>query len=193
MFIVMLAIFHEQDPTDNPRADVNGDGVINLVDAEIIGEHLGEQTVPAAPNPLVLPTGVTHDIVAQTLDILLSMDNGTPIFKRSIARLQKILASFIPEKTALLPNYPNPFNPETWIPYQLSEPATVTLTIYSAKGTVIRTLQIGNMSAGIYQTKSRAAYWDGKNKLGEPVASGVYFYTLTADDFTATHKMLLIK
>ena len=193
MFIVMLAILHEQDPTDNPRADVNGDGVINLVDAEIIGEHLGEQTVPAAPNPLVLPTGVTHDIVAQTLDILLSMDNGTPIFKRSIARLQKILASFIPEKTALLPNYPNPFNPETWIPYQLSEPATVTLTIYSAKGTVIRTLQIGNMPAGIYQTKSRAAYWDGKNKLGEPVASGVYFYTLTADDFTATHKMLLIK
>ena len=193
LFIVMLVIFLKQDLTDNPRADVNGDGVIDETDAEIIGKHLGEQTIPAAPKPFVIPTGVTHDMVAQTLDILLSMDNGTPVFKQSIAILQKILASFIPEKTALLPNYPNPFNPETWIPYQLSEPATVTLTIYSAKGAVIRTLQLGNMPAGIYQTKTRAAYWDGKNKLGEPVASGVYFYTFTADDFTATHKMLLIK
>ena len=98
-----------------------------------------------------------------------------------------------PEKTALLPNYPNPFNPETWIPYQLAEPAEVTLTIYALNGALVRTLALGHRPPGIYQTRSRAAYWDGKNDVGEPVASGVYFYTLTADDFTATGKMLIRK
>ena len=98
-----------------------------------------------------------------------------------------------PENTTLLPNYPNPFNPETWIPYQLSEPADVTLRIYTAKGVLVRTLGLGQLPAGIYQSQSRAAYWGGKNQLGEPVASGIYFYTLSADDFTATRKMLIVK
>ncbi|RKU15994.1 hypothetical protein C6501_06055 [Candidatus Poribacteria bacterium] len=96
-------------------------------------------------------------------------------------------------KTGLLPNYPNPFNPETWIPYQLAKPADVTLTIYALDGTVVRTLSLGHQSVGIYRSKSRAAYWDGKNAQGEPVASGVYFYTLTAGDFSATRKMLIRK
>ena len=99
----------------------------------------------------------------------------------------------IPEETSLLPNYPNPFNPETWIPYQLSKPAEVTLHIYGVNGALIRTLSLGHQAAGIYQNRSRAAYWDGKNALGEPVASGLYFYTLTAGDFTATRKMLIRK
>ena len=89
-----------------------------------------------------------------------------------------------PDKTALLPNYPNPFNPETWIPYQLAEAAEVTFHIYAANGVLVRTLDFGHQPAGIYQYRSRAAYWDGKNEVGEPVASGVYFYTLTAGDFT---------
>ena len=82
---------------------------------------------------------------------------------------------------------------ETWIPYQLSEPAEATVTIYAADGRLIRTLALGHQSAGVYQDKNRAAYWDGRNELGEPVASGVYFYTLKADDFTATRKMLIRK
>ena len=98
-----------------------------------------------------------------------------------------------PDKTALLPNYPNPFNPETWIPYQLAEAAEVTFHIYAANGVLVRTLDFGHQPAGIYQYRSRAAYWDGKNEVGEPVASGVYFYTLTAGDFTATRKMLIRK
>ena len=102
-------------------------------------------------------------------------------------------APVLPAQTVLLSNYPNPFNPETWIPYQLAKAADVTLTIYAADGTVIRTLSLGQQATGIYQNRSRAAYWDGRNALGEPVASGVYFYTLTAGDFTATRKMLIRK
>ena len=108
----------------------------------------------------------------------------------------------IPETTALLPNYPNPFNPETWLPYQLATPAKVTLSIYSVDGRLVRTLDLGHQSAGVYRSKHRAAYWDGRNDKGEKVSSGVYFYTLstestrdsvTAGDFTATRKLLIVK
>ena len=101
--------------------------------------------------------------------------------------------AFLPNETALLANYPNPFNPETWIPYQLAEPAEVTVHIYAINGTLVRTLDLGHQPAGLYQYRSRAAYWNGKNELGESVASGVYFYTFTAGDFTATRKMLIRK
>ena len=101
--------------------------------------------------------------------------------------------SQVPSESALLPNYPNPFNPETWLPYHLAEPAEVTLSIYSAGGQLVRTLALGHQPAGIYASKSRAAYWDGRNAVGERVASGVYFYTLTAGDFAATEKMLIMK
>ena len=94
---------------------------------------------------------------------------------------------------ALLVNFPNPFNPETWIPYQLAKPAEVTITIYAVSGHVVRQLVLGHQAAGIYRNRSRAAYWDGKNEFSEPVASGLYFYTLTAGNFTATRKMLIQK
>ena len=96
-------------------------------------------------------------------------------------------------ENALLANFPNPFNPETWIPYQLSKSTQVTITIYAVNGQIVRELALGHQSAGTYQTRSRAAHWDGRNELGEPVASGVYFYKLTADDFTATRKLLIRK
>ena len=99
----------------------------------------------------------------------------------------------IPEETSLLPNYPNPFNPETWIPYQLATAADVSIDIYAADGKLVRSLDLGHQPIGIYENKSRAAYWDGKNASGEPVASGIYFYTLTAGEFTATRKMLIRK
>ena len=99
----------------------------------------------------------------------------------------------IPEKTALLPNYPNPFNPETWIPYHLATDAAVVLTIYDVRGSIVRMLMLGHQPAGVYQSRGRAAYWDGKNQFGEKVASGVYFFTLTAGDFTATRKLLIAK
>ncbi len=99
----------------------------------------------------------------------------------------------LPDKNVLLANYPNPFNPETWIPYQLSAAADVTVSIHSVAGKLVRTLTLGHQAAGVYQNRSRAVYWDGRNQLGEPVASGVYFYTLKAGDFSATKKMLIRK
>ena len=85
------------------------------------------------------------------------------------------LIADLPQTTQLWANYPNPFNPETWIPYQLAKETKVTLQIYSVNGALIRTLTLGHQPAGIYQTRSRAAYWNGRNEWGEPVASGVYF------------------
>ena len=101
--------------------------------------------------------------------------------------------SQVASETVLLSNYPNPFNPETWIPYRLAESADVMLSIYSADGKLVRSLALGHQAAGIYENKSRAAYWDGRNTMGEHVASGLYFYTLTAGDFAATKKMLIMK
>ena len=99
----------------------------------------------------------------------------------------------LPETTALLTNFPNPFNPETWIPYQLAEPAEVALTIYDIRGAVVRELKLGHQAPGFYQSRSRAIHWDGRNMLGEKVATGLYFYTLKAGDFTATRKLLIRK
>ena len=98
-----------------------------------------------------------------------------------------------PLETSLLANYPNPFNPETWLPYQLASPVEVHIVIYAADGQLIRRLDLGYQPVGFYESRSRAAYWDGKNAVGEPVASGVYFYTFTAGDFTATRRMLILK
>ena len=96
-------------------------------------------------------------------------------------------------ENTLLANYPNPFNPETWIPYQLSASADVSVSIYAVDGRLVRRLDLGHQVAGVYRSRSRAAYWDGRNEFGERVASGLYFYTLTAGDFTATRKMLIRK
>ena len=102
-------------------------------------------------------------------------------------------APLTPAETALFPNYPNPFNPETWIPYQLTKPADVTLTIYDVTGREVRRLALGHQPAGFYRSRGRAVYWDGRNQIGEKVATGLYFYTLTAGEFTATGKMLIQK
>ena len=102
-------------------------------------------------------------------------------------------APMLPKTTELLTNFPNPFNPETWIPYQLANPAEVTLTIHDIQGRIVRTLRLGHQPAGFYQSRSKAAHWDGRNYLGEKVATGVYFYTLKAGDYMATRKLLIRK
>jgi hypothetical protein len=103
------------------------------------------------------------------------------------------LGHIIPEKSALLQNYPNPFNPETWIPFHLRNDASVSVRIYSISGQLIRILDLGYRDAGIYASRSRAAYWNGKNEAGEKAASGIYFYSITAGDFSATRKMTVRK
>ena len=107
--------------------------------------------------------------------------------------LAELVAYEIPAKTELLLNYPNPFNPETWIPYRLAEDAFVTLTIYDLSGGVVRRLDVGLMIAAVYESRAKAVYWDGRNRFGERVASGIYFYTLTAGDYSATRKMVILK
>ncbi len=173
-------------------ADVNGDGVVNVQDLILVAGALGQ--APAAPSlhPAALATFTTADIrgwltQAQGLDLT------DPKLQSGIRFLEQLLLVLVPKETALLPNYPNPFNPETWIPYHLAKDADVALTIYAIDGQVVRRLALGHQPAGMYQTRSRAAYWDGRNAFGEPVASGVYFYTLTAGDFIATRKMLIRK
>ena len=99
----------------------------------------------------------------------------------------------VPKETKLLANYPNPFNPETWIPYRLAEAAEVALTIYDADGQVVRTIDVGHRTAAVYESRSKAIHWDGKNAVGEQVASGVYFYQFRAGDYTAMRKMVILK
>ena len=190
--LIVLSDRNKKTPV-NPRSDVNADGAVDAKDIVLVAEHFGEKNAGAAPSNLMLPPGITLKIIQDALELLNTADDGSLTFNRSIAKLEQLLALFVPEKTALLHNYPNPFNPETWIPYQLAEPANVTLHIYAASGVLVRTLTLGHQPAGIYQHRSRAVYWDGKNHVGESVASGVYFYTLTAGDFSATGKMLIRK
>ena len=175
----------------NP-ADVNEDGVVNIADlVKVAGALRGQAAAPAAH------TYALGIFTASELQQWLAQAQHLPLTdatsQRGILLLEQLLAALTPKETALLSNYPNPFNPETWIPYQLAEPADVTLSIHTADGTLVRTLALGHQPIGIYQDKSRAAYWDGKNGHGESVASGVYFYTLNAGTFSQTKKMLILK
>ena len=191
--LVLVSNHLGQTDLTNPRVDVNGDGIVTIADLVQVAQHLGESTVSPAPAPVAVPADLTYETVQGWIDHARAADDGSLVFRQGIANLESLLASLIPEKTVLLPNYPNPFNPETWIPYHLSEPADVTLNIYSVDGKVVRHLELGHQAAGYYQSRSRAAYWDGRNAVGEPVASGVFFYTLTAGDFSAIRKMVILK
>ena len=179
----------------NLRTDVNRDGEINIQDLVLVARHIGESTETSAAPPIVSIDNeeLMPEMIEAWIEQAQTADDGSLVFRQGIENLKRLLASLIPEKTALLANYPNPFNPETWIPYHLAKPVDVTLTIYAANGAVVRTIALGHQVAGMYQSRSRAAYWDGRNAVGEPVASGIYFYTLTAGDYTATRKMLIIK
>ena len=176
----------------NRHTDVNRDGKINIADLVLIAQHIDEASA-AAPSAVAMESGLSPATVEAWIALARLENDGSVAFQRGVAVLQRLLLAMRPERTVLLPNYPNPFNPETWIPYHLSEPARVTVRLYAVDGTLVRTLDLGHQASGRYDERSRAAYWDGKNALGEPVASGIYFYTLIAGDFTATRKMLIRK
>ena len=133
-----------------------------------------------SPNPFIGVKPLQYTVTAEDV-------------KQSLIQLPELVAYEIPAETELLANYPNPFNPETWIPYRLAEDAFVTLTIYDLSGQVVRTLDVGHQVAAVYESWSKAVYWDGRNGLGEQVASGVYFYHLSAGDYSATRKMVILK
>ena len=178
--------------TGDNIADTNDDGVVNIADLVNVVGSFGQPSAAPAQLSKAL-TGLTAAEVEELLTHARKLDLTNPMVQQWITALEHHLATLIPKETALLANYPNPFNPETWIPYQLASPADVTVHIYGINGTLVRTLSLGHQTAGMYHGKSRAAYWDGKNELGESVASGIYFYTLTVGDFIATRKMLIRK
>lgn len=159
------------------HTDVNSDGVVNLVDLVIVASRYGER-ITGDPNP---NPDVNRDGIVDINDLIL-ISNEMPV---GVAPTQ------LPIATRLFHNYPNPFNPETWIPYTLSYPANVDIDIHATDGSLVRRLVIGRQPAGLYVNKANAAYWDGRNAFGEPVASGLYFFTLTAGDYIATRKMII--
>ena len=173
-------------------ADVDDSGIVDIEDLILVAQAIDDAADAPAIRPqmqAIFTQGQLRELIAEVK----VRKNISPSYQKGLALLEQFFRLATPKKTALLANYPNPFNPETWIPYQLAKAADVTVTIYAVDGIVVRTLSLGHQPIGIYQDKSRAAYWDGKNALGEPVASGVYFYTLTAGEFTATRKMLIQK
>ena len=177
-------------PAGSP-VDLNGDGVVSILDLILAARAIGSTTASAAP--AIGAENVDPAAIEVWIAQARSEDDGSLAFKQGIENLERLLASLIPEETALLRNYPNPFNPETWIPYQLAHAADVTLTIYDTKGVLVRQLDLGHQQAGYYTNKTRAAYWDGRNHLGELVGSGVYFYHLRAGDYSTIRKMVILK
>ena len=99
----------------------------------------------------------------------------------------------LPKSFALLQNYPNPFNPETWIPYELSTARDVNVIIYNLSGQMVRRLELGSKMPGRYVDKSKAAYWDGTNEIGEQVSSGIYFYQLQTGRESSVKKMIVVR
>ena len=186
-------------PANSP-VDLNRDGVVSILDLILAAQAIGTTTTPAAPvalNPDLIGAVGAESVDAATIEAWIAQarleDDGSLAFKQGIENLERLLASLIPEETALLHNYPNPFNPETWIPYQLAHAADVTLTIYDTQGVLVRQLDLGYQQPGYYTKRTRAAYWDGRNHLGEAVGSGVYFYHLHAGDYSAIQKMVILK
>ena len=219
--LVWVAVSYGMRGTGLP-ADVNADGIVNIqdlvavaagIDAGIVlPTKIAEEVLLAAAldgaagAPVIgfntrseALSGVTaYRNVANALADAKHLAIDDVRLGEGVALLETLLQVLaemkaIPETTALLPNYPNPFNPETWIPYHLATDADVTLTIYDIRGVAVRQLVLGHQPAGVYESRGRAAYWDGKNQIGETVASGLYFYTLTAGDFNATRKLLIAK
>ena len=193
--LILVAQRFGETARANSEVDINDDGIINILDLIIVAQHMGESTTSASPSIFAMDDIEELDpaMIQAWIEQAQLEDDGSIAFQQGIAKLQRLLALLIPEKAMLLPNYPNPFNPETWIPYHLANPSNVTITIYDVRGTVVRQLDLGHQPQGYYTTRHRAAYWDGRNAVGERVASGTYFYQLKAGNVSLLRKMLILK
>ena len=179
--------------TSNNKYDVNGDGTVNVKDYDLVFDNLAPGAAAAPAIVGMKFSAAQIDRIEEQIDLLIATNDRSPATLRTLIYLQQLLVTARPEKTQLLANYPNPFNPETWIPYELATDTDVRLTIYNTQGVVIRTLQLGHQSAGYYTGRDRAAYWDGRNSVGEQVASGLYFYQLETDTMSSLRKMVILK
>ena len=177
--------------------DVNRDGVVNTLDLVLVGAHLGETYENNAQAPGAISSAINTELLQAKLrriyaELIHSLDES-PLALRAIQALEHLMFSSLPEHNLLLQNYPNPFNPETWMPFQITATSDVTMDIYSDHGHLVRRVPLGILRPGRYISRSEAAYWDGKNSLGEPVTTGTYFYTISTETFRATKKMIVIK
>lgn len=188
--LLLVANSFNVDTLYYPKVDVNRDGSVDLIDFLLVASHLGESNTTKAPKTIHISSQHV-DRINQLLTEARIANDGSKVFRQGIANLEMLINSTIPKDSSLLPNYPNPFNPETWIPYDLAEDSDVNIYIYNLKGESIRHLEVGFKSPGKYRSRSRAAYWDGCNSLGEEVASGVYFYTFHTQHTRATRKMAI--
>ena len=180
--------------------DANSDGTVNVSDLERIGSHLGENA--SAPslhfNRSDPPIRYQASSVKRQFQALAALESLIPssrgahiahdLLEGWLSRLELPIAEM-----KLLPNYPNPFNPETWIPYQLAAAAHVRIRIYDVAGHLVRKLDLGTKPARSYLSRESAAYWDGRNDTGEEVSSGVYFYTLELGDYRRTRRMTVVR
>ena len=197
--IILVAQNLGQKPPSNPRVDVNKDGQVNILDLVGVAENLGEK-VAAAPSQMdIIRSTVSSPkeimTVQRALRELEAIPEKSPNIRITIQFLRAWLVNANQSvwETRLLPNYPNPFNPETWIPYQLAETADVKVKIYNVGGQLVRTIPVGFKPVGYYLTRERAVYWDGRNATGEPVSSGVYFLQFIAGNFSATQRIVVLK
>ena len=175
------------------KYDLNGDGVVDVKDITAINGAVnsGDPAAPSLTDVDVTRLDVT--VLHEQIAVLLASGDRSIAAKQTLAYLQQLLILARPDATVLLANYPNPFNPETWIPYHLASSTDVKINIYNARGTLVRELTLGHQTAGYYTNRSRAAYWDGRNALGERVASGIYFYQLQTDALSPLRKMVILK
>ncbi len=186
---------------DREAADANRDGLVDTDDLLFVFEKQDRPVRLAPPLLSVQDTDLNWQLLERIdagqlrvqLAILSAKSDGSLKYQQTIAFLQAILITIQPNQTLLLVNYPNPFNPETWIPYQLARGSNVWIAIYDTKGAVVRRLALGYRSEGYYRIPSRAAYWDGRNEVGERVASGIYFYQLETEGVSLLRKMMIIK
>ena len=188
-----------QKPPRNPRADVNKDGQVNVLDLVLVAGALGENAAaaPTASDISESKVATPEEAIAinQALNALEEISEISGGVEASI-RLLRLWLTHLTQtvtETKLLPNFPNPFNPETWIPFQLAEGADVTLFIHDTGGRLVRQIPLGFKPAGYYLTRSEAAYWDGQNQNGEQVSSGVYFLRFVAERFSASRRVVIVK
>ena len=190
--ILDLVVVAQAFGKDSLQGDVNGDGVVNVFDLVFVAGAIGGGG--AAPSAYSLDSSI---ISAADVERWLALAGGLGVgdanFQCGIRFLEGLLAALTPVETTLLPNYPNPFNPETWIPYRLAREAEVMITIHDTKGTPVRRLALGNQEPGHYAERGKAAYWDGRNEDGEAVASGIYVYHFQAGDYAASRRMVIVK
>ncbi len=196
--IVLVAQHFGQKPPSDPRVDVNNDGQVNVLDLVLVAEQLGENVAASPVQGDIVKSDVsTEAIIAvqRSLRVLEAVPEKSDTVQRTIQFLRLWLEKVNQNvsETRLLPNYPNPFNPETWIPYQLAESGDVSVKIYDIGGHLVRTLSIGFKPVGYYLTQKRAVHWDGRNEAGEPVSSGVYFLKFLTGTFSATQRVVIVK